>query len=306
MNPQFIAKPPQPLKWRSIPKRLRETFRRIGYIIWQIVVPFNSRPEEIDPFPDPDATIAVSASHVEQSQWIFDQAEARRNQLEQKAQSTFGLMIFLVPFLASIFVFIISKGTTSSAFSITLALVCTSAVFLLLAFISAVRAVAVKNTETLFVHSVVNEEGQFRKYSEAFRARGLLYCASMNTAINDHIAQFVKGAHMLTAAAVVALLMAAIPTSIMFLRTPASPVETKIVGFVNVSSLELSALRDDVANLKNDIQKLSNDRVSEDDVKLLEAKVAKLDAKLSALQKALQVNPPRKVLPPPVHGSSDH
>ena len=163
-------------------------------------------------------------------QWIFDQAEERRVNLEQKAQSTFGLMVFLVPLLASLFVFIISRGTTSSTLIVTLVLVSVSAVFLLLGFISAVRAVAVKESETLFLDSVLTEDGQFRKYSEAFRARGLLYCASMNTATNDHIAQFVKGAHILTAVAVLVLLVAAVPTSLVFLRLPSSPAETKIVG----------------------------------------------------------------------------
>jgi hypothetical protein len=95
-----------------------------------------------------------------------------------------------------------------------------SAVCLLLGFISAIRAVGVKENQTLFLDSVLTEDGQFRKYSEAFRARGLLYCASMNTAMNDHIAQFVKGAHILTAIAVLVLLAAAIPTSLVFLRLP--------------------------------------------------------------------------------------
>ena len=303
MNSQFIAKPPKPVKWDSIPKHVGQMFRRIGYIIWQIVVPFNSRPEEIEPFPEPDATFPVSQSHVEQCQWIFDQAEERRVNLEQKAQSTFGLMVFLVPLLASLFVFIISKGTTSSTLVVTLVLVSISAVFLLLGFISAVRAVAVKESETLFLDSVLTEAGQFRKYSEAFRARGLLYCASMNTATNDHIAQFVKGAHILTAAAVLVLLIAAVPTSIMFLRLPPAPAETKIVGSVNVSSPELSALRDDIAGLKNDIQKLSNSKVSEDGFKLLEDKVGKLDTKLSQLQKAMQTGPTKNVKPAQGQGS---
>src|SRR5579863_3441154 len=218
MNSQFIAKPPRPVKWSSIPKHLVQMFRHIGYIIWQIVVPFNSRPEEIAPFPELDPKVQVTESQVEQCQWIFDQAEERRVNLEQKAQSTFGLMVFLVPLLASLFVFIISKGTTSSTLIVTLLLVAASAVFLLLGFISAVRAVGVKENQTLFLDSVLTEDGQFRKYSDAFRARGLLYCASMNTAMNDHIAQFVKGAHILTAAAVLVLLVAAVPTSVVFLR----------------------------------------------------------------------------------------
>jgi hypothetical protein len=303
MNPQFIAKPPQPVKWGSITKHLGQMFRRIGYIIWQIVVPFNSRPEEIKPFPEPDPTFPVNESHVEQCQWIFDQAEERRVNLEQKAQSTFGLMVFLVPLLASLFVFIIGRGTTSSTLIVTLVLVGVSAVFLLLGFISAIRAVAVKESETLFLDSVLTEGGQFRKYSEAFRARGFLFCASMNTATNDHIAQFVKGAHILTAAAVLVLLLAAVPTSVVFLRLPPSPAETKIVGSVNISAPELSALRDDIANLKNDIQKLSNSKVSEDGFALLEEKVAKLDAKLSELQKARQAGATKTVKPGQVRGS---
>jgi len=304
MNSQFIAKPPQPVKWdwNSITRHLRQMFRRIGYIVWQIVVPFNPRPEDIAPLPDPDATREVTESHVEQCQWIFDQAEDRRVHLEQKAQSTFGLMVFLVPLLASLFVFIISKGTTSSTLIFTLVLVGVSAVCLLLGFISAIRAVGVKENQTLFLDSVLDEDGQFRKYSDAFRARGLLYCASMNTAMNDHIAQFVKGAHILTAAAVLVLLVAAVPTSVVFLRLSPSPAETKIVGSAEISAQELSALRDDIANLKADIQKLSNSKVSEDGFKLLEEKVAKIDAKLSELQKTKQPSSTKAIKPSQVPG----
>jgi hypothetical protein len=175
--------------------------------------------------------------------------------------------------------------------------VCLSGILLLLGFVSAVRAVAVKESETLFLDSVLTEDGQFRKYDEGFRARGFLYCAAMNTATNDHIAQFVKGAHNLSAAAVFLLLAAAVPTSLVFLRAPSSPTETKIVGTVNFSSQELSALRDDVANLRNDIQRLSNTRASADGFKLLEEKVEQLDAKLSEMQRAKHSTANKAVTP---------
>jgi hypothetical protein len=124
----------------------------------------------------------------------------------------------------------------------------------------------------------------------------------MNTATNDHIAQFVKGAHILTSVAVLILLVAAVPTSIVFLRLPPSPAETKIVGPVNISSPELSAIRDDIANLTNDIQRLSHDNLSEGEFKLLEENIANLDAKLSKLQKAKRVGPPNSVTPDPANG----
>jgi signal transduction histidine kinase len=267
---------------------------RFYFIVWQIVVPFNSRPEEIDSLPEP--TVEVTDSHVEQCQWIFDQAGARRVHLEKKGQSTFGLMVFLVPFLASLFVFIISRATISGTAirTVTICLLIISAVLLLLGFISAMRAVGVKGFETLFLRSVIDEAGQFRNYSKAFHARGLLYCAAMNEAMNDHITQFVKGAHILTAAAVITLVVAVVPTSVVLLSLPSPPTQTKIVGPVEVSSPELIAVRDDVADLKKDIGKLLNSKATENELKRLGGKVAKIEAKLREIQKAMQFRSNKK------------
>jgi hypothetical protein len=306
MNTQFIATPPRPVKSGSIPRHLWLLLRRMGYTVWQILVPFNFRPEPIAAFPDPDPLIEVEESHVDQCQWIFDQAEERRDHLEQKAQATFSLMVFLVPLLASLFVFLVSRGTNSKMLVLTLLLVCVSGVFLLLGFIAAIRAVGVKENETLFLDSVLNEEGKFRKYSNAFRAHGLLYCASMNTAMNDHLAQFVKGAHTMTAAAVLVLLVAAVPTSAVYMRSPSSPAQTSIIGPVTISSPEFSSLRGDVANLRSDIQKLSNSKVSEDEIKLLEEKIVTLDAKLAELQKAKSADSTRSATLPSTRRSPNH
>ena len=164
-------------------------------------------------------------------------------------------MLFLVPLLASLFVFIISRATTSgtSIRVVAIGLLVISAVLLLLGFISAVRAVAVKTTETLYLHSVIDEAGHFREYNNAFHARGLLYCAAMNEAMNDHLAQFVKGAHILTAAAVITLVVASVPTGVMLSSLPSSsPTQTKIVGPVDVSSPELTGVRDDTLRIASD------------------------------------------------------
>lgn len=289
MSSQFLAKPPLPVTWKAIPRHLWWVTRRTGYIFWQILVPFRSRPEEITPLPEPK--IELTESHLKQCQWIFDQAEQRRTHLEQKAQSTFGLMIFLVPLLASLFVFLIGKGIASSKFLILLVVL--SAVLLLLGFTSAVRAVAVKETETLFLGSVIDEDGQFREYSKSSHARGLLYCASMNTATNDHIAQFVKGAHILTAGAILVLLAAAIPTSLAFIKSRRSA-QAEIVGTVNVSSRELTAIRDDISALRSEIEKSPNAKITEERFQLLEHKLEALDSRLSHLQKGAQVAPNKK------------
>jgi hypothetical protein len=284
MSCQFIAKPPPPVNGRSLLNHVWKAFIRFAFIVWQIVVPFRSRPEEIEPFPEPVEDVADK--QVEQSQWIFDQAEERRVHLEQKAQSTFALMVFLVPLVASLFVFVSTRVTPSGAARRTVAVVLlvVSAVFLLLGFISAIRAVSIRENEGLFLQSVLDETGQFRKYSKAFHAYGLLYCAAMNQAMNDHRAQFVKGAQLLTAAAVIGLVITAIPSGLSLSRLPSSPSETKIVGPVDVSSQELHGLRDEVTRLKQEVQAmLSNRQISIDHLKELESKVATVDAKSSQM-----------------------
>jgi hypothetical protein len=286
MTSRFIGKPPQRVDRRSLLRHILRSVIGLSYIVWQIVAPFKSRPEEIDPLPEPIAEI--STEQVQQSQWMFDQAEERRVHLEQKAQSTFGLMTFLVPLLASLFVFISGKLVSSGVASRTLftGLLVVSGVFLLLGFISAVRAVSVKGYEGLFLQAVIDEEGQFRKYDKAFHARGLLYCAAMNHAINDHLAQFVKGAHLLTAAAVVGMIVAAVPVNLVLSNPPSSPSEIKVTGPVDVSFPELRTVGADVTNLKQDIRTLLSTRQADiDHLREIESKVASLEAKLSQLQK---------------------
>jgi hypothetical protein len=196
--------------------------------------------------------------------------------------------------LASLFVFVISKSPASQGVLrlFAVGLLGLSAVLLFLGFIAAVRAISVKAQETLYVHSVIDEAGQFREYNEGFRARGLLYCAAMNEAMNDHIAQFVKGAHVLTAAAVIAVVFAAVPMGFAFSGLPASPAQMKIVGPVNVSSPEVLALRDEVASLKADVAKLlAGSDATASDLKHLEEGLARLDGRLAKIQRAIPAGP---------------
>lgn len=235
VSPLF-AQPPEAVKPKSLWSHFRLLSKRFGYLVWQILVPFRFQPESIAPFPESDKSIKTTEATVKQCQWIFDQAEQRRNQLEQKAQSTFGLMIFLVPLLSSAFVFVAGKATLGNLRTIAIVLVGAAALFVLLGFISAIRAVGVKTSETLSLGSVLHDDGLFRAYEESFHAKGLLYCASMNTAMNDHLAQFVRGAHSMTAIAVLLLLVAAIPTSLAAVKSSSEPTTTKISGPVEVFS----------------------------------------------------------------------
>lgn len=298
MSRRFIANPPLPIKIGFLAKHLGDTLVSLWEIVWQILVPFESSPENVEDLPDPKVGIVIDESQVKQSQWIFDQAEKRRSHLEQKAQSSFGLMVFLVPLLGSVFAFIINKTTAGEGVlhSVIIALLALSSILLLLGFVSAVRAVSVKKMETLFVRSVVDDEGQFRPYEKHFHARGLLYCAAMNEAMNDHIAQFVKGAHILTAWSVITLVVTTIPTGLVLFALPSTSaeskivgsVETKIVGSVDVTSPDLRAIQNDLAHLKEDIGKfLTENRAAINELKGFRAQLTTVDKKLTKLQKEI-------------------
>jgi len=285
MSSRFIGRPPQPVPYRSLPRHFIETLRGIWLIVWQIFVPFNPEPESIDPLPEP--TIELTDEQVTQCQSIYDQATERTSHLEQKAQSTFSVMVFLAPVLASLFVFIITRASPAGApVRVTvMILLCVSIAFLLLGFVSAVRAIGVKATQKLFIHSIVESDGRFRQYNKAFHARGLLYCAAINEAANDHLAQFVKGAHVFSAAAVVPLVAAAVLASFVLSNLPSPIAQTKIVGSVDISSTEIAALREDIINLKDKIgELLSKNQAAERNLESVQRELSKLDASLGKMQ----------------------
>ena len=267
-NP-FLARPPKAVVGKKLFGHFLLFVKRFGFLVWQIVVPFEPEPKPVEPFPESDPLAKVTEQSVKQCQWIFDQTEQRKNQLEQKAQAAFGIMVFLVPLLTSAFVFIIGKTTHGYLRTVTIALVGVAAFFVLLAFVSAARAVGVKASQTLSIGSVLEDNGTFRTYDEAFHAKGLLHCASTNTAINDHLAQFVRGAHTMTATAIFLLIVAAFPTGLAAMRQGLDATSTKIVAPVQVelmpSQLADSLTAADVSSMTSRI-------------KLLEARVAQFDA----------------------------
>jgi hypothetical protein len=284
---EFFAQPPLPLWYGSggsLVKKILRIFRGFHRMMWQALVPFNSYPEEPRLLPEPAGEI--DESQLEECQWIFDQTEDRRTGVEQKAQSTFTIIVFLVPLLASLFVFL-AHTTPSNAWGrvVGILFLLVSGFFLLLGFISIVRAVSVKYRETLFFGAVLEDDGQFRKYNRGFHARGLLRCAAMNTAMNDHIAQFVKGAQVFTACGLVALLIAAIPATIALSRV-SSVMQTRIVDPIQVSSQQLAVLTAEVAKLRDGLATLVGRSNADEIVRSLGERVTKIESELRSLQKS--------------------
>ena len=176
----------------------------LGYVFLQPLIPYESGPT-VPKKELPEEAGDVTDEQLMQCQSIFDDSEARRAHIEQKAQWLFTSIAFLMPALGSVLVFLMRNPEfRAQGCSLSLFILLAAACLLILCFISASRAMAVRAREILHVHAVVDKQtGAFLEYRRSFHAQGLLYCATMNTATNDHIAQFVRSAQVLLTTAVV-------------------------------------------------------------------------------------------------------
>ena len=291
MKCSYITKPPlllgQGFAAGGIRKQIIRISQGLWRILWQTIVPFNPSPEP--PAPPPSPAFTPSPEQMEQCQKLYDEVEETRNDLEQKARATFSVISFSTPLLASILVFVFSHSTPSTlARYVAIALALMSLSFLFLSFLSISRAVSVQMRERLFLGAIIDfDQNNIRKYDAAFHMQGLLYCTSVNQAMNDHIAQFVKGAHILTAIAILSFVLAVIPAAVAFSSLAPSATKTEIMGAVQISPESLLPLQNELAKLESEIAALrATNTVSSETVDRLNERVFSLESKVSQ-QKAI-------------------
>ena len=289
---------PQPIRplrpnidrWiKAIPKRL------FGLVyLFQLLIPYESEPRK------PDKELPEEAGVIADEQFalcqaIFDDSEARGTRIEQKAQWTFTAIAFLMPALASILVFLIREPAFGAS-SLSLVILLVSGCFLILSLILALRGIALRQREFLYIHAVIDEKsGGFLKYKKESHAQGLLYCAIMNTATNDHIAQFVKGAHILLAIAVIGFTSGVIVAGFQMTARTVPPSKADIVGTVSLSPGLLSELHSDIRKM------IAADRAAiastENQMKRLSDQMSALEAEVSALPNQVPRTSDRRATP---------
>jgi hypothetical protein len=284
----YIARPPLYLGQGTqgpLRSQVRRIFAGLWRDIWQTVTPFNPQPE---PPEDPPPVPGITDDQLKQCKELYDKVEDDRDALESKARATFSVITFLVPLLASIFVFIFGRSAEGSrGRMVVLILIGISSVFLLLGFISIARAVSVQVRQTLGLAAIIDLNAHaFRTYSKEFYARGLLFCASVNQAMNDHIAQFVRGAHILTAVAVIILALAAL-SSIGSLPADSPPTKFQTTGPIEIASPALTNLEKEVAKINNDLA-AAVDKTQGQRLEALTAQIGQLADSVRKMQDELQ------------------
>ena len=234
--------------------------RRVAGSFWEIlkhaILPFQYASDKPEDPPEPDAC-TLDSTTIERCERLFDQIEGSREQLEQKARATFTMIAFLAPLLVSAAVYVLQRESESKDALIWLYVLAAAA--LLLAFGSITRAVTVRPRETPFLYLFLDaENGLFRPRNDGRYVRCLLYCSSVNSTSNQHIAQLVKGGQILTAIAVFLFVIAVIPEAFT-LRT--SPTKTEIVQPVKIADSGSVEIAQQLAHVTDAITQLRDSLV---------------------------------------------
>jgi len=251
----------------------------LGLVIVQPLFLF--RPTPAPPLDPPEPSKGIDDKQLGQCVKIAEREEAARRYLEDKARSTFGMTSFVAPLLFAVVIFLLGRtgGSIWNVWGFLFAGI--AVVLLMLSFLSVLRAQAVQERQELFLHSVIDEEkADFRKYDAGFYARGLLWCASVNTAMNAHVAQFVKGAQILTGLTAITTVLAAVPAAFLF-SDPVAPVsKMEVVGSVTVTASQAEQLRSLLSQIAADVELMNDRRGYEQEIRQLRSVVQDLEQRV--------------------------
>lgn len=241
----FVAALPLPLgqgvKPSGTPRSFSGETTRILLSLFRMLLyavrPFNPAPEA--PALPPEVPWWLDEEEALQlCRDAFERIEQTREFLEVKARATFSICAILVPLIISAGEFVLVRPATRSW--LTMALAYTSGFLTLLSFLSAARAAAVQERQDMALESIADPAlNCFRRDGAASKARGFLYCSSINSAMNAHIAQLVKGAQVLGALAVILLTATALSAAVAAANSQPTPVLTKAAEPVPVQPISV-------------------------------------------------------------------
>jgi hypothetical protein len=228
---------------------------------------------------------------------LASDAEARLSKLEGKATGLLSLIAVVIPLTASAAVFIQQNDLPMVPKAATIGLNVAAMLAFLLALVAALRAVAVRGHQALFLNAVIDPASdEVRVYNDNFYGRGLLHVAANRQAICDHIALFVRAAQLFLVLGVVFAASAAV--AVLFYVHADTP--TTIHGTVAIEPSNLNTIRDAVsgaaATSKMDVERLESEIQSVREAQLGATKVDidRLTRDVEELRKQVRASEPGK------------
>jgi hypothetical protein len=141
---------------------------------------------------------------------LWEAARARSEHLEQKSTATLSGLGIAAPIVIALSAFIVKEPSISTWIRYTaLLLVALAITCMVMGFLAILRALSIREREELGIDSVLASR-TFRKATDDFHGRGLLYVYTKQQAINDHLADFIRASQMFLAIAVALVLLAGV------------------------------------------------------------------------------------------------
>lgn len=232
---------------------------------------------------------SIQKEQVELCRLVYETQEHRQEKLEEKSTAALSLVAVLTPLIVSAAVYMAtSSGVAAKGRKLVLVIFTLSFFSLLVAFIAAVRATGIRSRPSLHIHSVIGHQTDvIRAFSPDYFGRALLWCASVNSAVNDHVADFARAAQVFLVFSVTLLVFAAAPVLVMLKPTAKAQ---EITEAVQVESAALQEMSVSSAKTAGALAQLEKDRVQvermEGDLSALRNRIAELEKRASAKGRA--------------------
>lgn len=195
----YRAKRPKRRAFLSVFSRqaVRSLWDKGRHLLCHTIFPHDSFPS-LEGFTKTHIKDSLKEEHLKVCQLIHDTGEQRRKTLEEKSTRTLSLVATLTPLLISAAVYTSTAKSLTSHQRLWILLFDVVALCLLfLAFIAAWRATAIRAFQALHIGAIIDEQsGTLKTFSPDYFGRGLLWCAAMNAAVHDHIADFVRASQL--------------------------------------------------------------------------------------------------------------
>lgn len=217
----YLGGVPRKLGWRHIVSRkfVGVLWNRTWYLLQRPFIFYGDTPVEPKPLPEPQNALTVMEEHLDLAKSLESSASRRREVLEQKADRTLGVLVFLAPLFVSVVTYV-SREPGQAGVSVVVLFSLTGA-GLIAGFVAAFRAVGIRYSQKLGIKAVFDPTN--REWLDLPRqkyARGLIWCAAWNEAINDHVADFVRSARFYTIAGMFFLIAASLPILLNQIHSP--------------------------------------------------------------------------------------
>jgi len=276
VNPsEFIAAPPAKIPYRDALnfKNLKKAFSKFCYFVVLITGVYDTQAREPTQFKSTNPIGQITKDQLALCQAIYDEAKERDDKLGQKSTFMLSSIAILVPIVISTLIYIGTVATLSSQWRLfTLVIGTISLIFLFLGFLGTFRSLLVRSYDVLYLQSVIEfSKKEIKQYSTDVHGRGLLWCATKCTAMNDHKADFVRAGQLFIVLSILFLLISSLP--LIYTMSPELKVQ-KIRGDVNVTSRSIEAM---VLDIRNEIRSA---RIDSEDKAKLERKINNLNQQM--------------------------